>query len=209
MGVLTSAELIEISASELIGQYKPETAPINRRKVESVLGKVVFIDKVYRLGVGISPKRPSINLYISSPSQGSAAISSPSQGFAAISSPSQGSAAIFAEGDCGDLDTLEVLADDASKLVTSTLREYETCETKASESLLISDALNSLSMPPPRFLHRPALLATRAAVVYVSEAESDDYVSCNEEAEYDCDGVLREAGVSEGIWRELKLAKEM
>ncbi|RXW16619.1 hypothetical protein EST38_g9234 [Candolleomyces aberdarensis] len=52
MGVLASAEVIECSASDLVGQYVGHTGPKTRKLFEKAVGKVIFIDEAYRLAEG-------------------------------------------------------------------------------------------------------------------------------------------------------------
>ena len=52
MGVLASDEVVECSASDLVGQYVGQTGPKTRKLFEKALGKVLFIDEAYRLGEG-------------------------------------------------------------------------------------------------------------------------------------------------------------
>lgn len=52
MGVLSSAEVIECSASDLVGQYVGQTGPKTKKIFEKALGKVLFIDEAYRLSQG-------------------------------------------------------------------------------------------------------------------------------------------------------------
>ncbi|KAF8159698.1 P-loop containing nucleoside triphosphate hydrolase protein [Crassisporium funariophilum] len=52
MGILASAEVIECSASDLVGQYVGQTGPKTKKLFEEALGKVLFIDEAYRLGDG-------------------------------------------------------------------------------------------------------------------------------------------------------------
>ncbi|CAG8942428.1 unnamed protein product [Penicillium salamii] len=52
MGMLASNEVIEISATELIGQYVGHTGPKTQKVLERGLGKVLFIDEAYRLSDG-------------------------------------------------------------------------------------------------------------------------------------------------------------
>ena len=52
MGFLSSAEVIECSASELVGQYVGQTGPKTKKLFEKALGRVLFIDEAYRLGEG-------------------------------------------------------------------------------------------------------------------------------------------------------------
>jgi len=49
MGFLSSVEVIESSASELIGQFVGQTGPKTRAVLEKALGKVLLIDESYRL----------------------------------------------------------------------------------------------------------------------------------------------------------------
>lgn len=52
MGILASNEVIECSASDLVGQYVGHTGPKTRKLFEKALGRVLFIDEAYRLGDG-------------------------------------------------------------------------------------------------------------------------------------------------------------
>ncbi|KAJ2919476.1 hypothetical protein MD484_g928, partial [Candolleomyces efflorescens] len=52
MGVLASAEVVECSASDLVGQYVGQTGPKTRKLFEKAVGKVIFIDEAYRLAEG-------------------------------------------------------------------------------------------------------------------------------------------------------------
>jgi AAA+ superfamily predicted ATPase len=52
MGFLSTNEVIECSASHLIGQYTGQTSPKVISLFERALGKVLFIDEAYRLGGG-------------------------------------------------------------------------------------------------------------------------------------------------------------
>lgn len=52
MGFLSHAEVVECSASDLIGQYVGQTGPKTKAQLEKGLGKVLFIDEAYRLGEG-------------------------------------------------------------------------------------------------------------------------------------------------------------
>ncbi|KAF8454733.1 P-loop containing nucleoside triphosphate hydrolase protein [Terfezia claveryi] len=52
MGFLSSDEVVECSATDLVGRYTGQTGPKTRKKVESALGKVLFIDEAYRLCEG-------------------------------------------------------------------------------------------------------------------------------------------------------------
>ncbi|KAF4954616.1 hypothetical protein FSARC_12056 [Fusarium sarcochroum] len=49
MGLLSAPDVIDVSASQLIGEYCGQTGPKTRRLLESALGKVLFIDEAYRL----------------------------------------------------------------------------------------------------------------------------------------------------------------
>lgn len=49
MGLLASAEAMETSATDFIGPYIGQTGPKTQTKLESGLGKVLFIDGAYRL----------------------------------------------------------------------------------------------------------------------------------------------------------------
>ena len=52
MGILGSAEVIECSASDLVGQYVGHTGPKTKKLFEKALGKVLFVDEAYRLSQG-------------------------------------------------------------------------------------------------------------------------------------------------------------
>ena len=52
MGILGSDTVIEISATELIGQYVGQTGPKTQQQLEKALGKVLFVDEAYRLSEG-------------------------------------------------------------------------------------------------------------------------------------------------------------
>lgn len=52
MGFLSTNEVIECSASHLIGQFMGQTAPKVISLFERALGKILFIDEAYRLGGG-------------------------------------------------------------------------------------------------------------------------------------------------------------
>jgi len=52
MGFLSTAEVIECSAIDLIGQFVGQTAPKTRKKLNEGIGKVLFIDEAWRLAGG-------------------------------------------------------------------------------------------------------------------------------------------------------------
>ncbi|KAF2669715.1 P-loop containing nucleoside triphosphate hydrolase protein [Microthyrium microscopicum] len=52
MGFLSTAEVVETSATDLIGQYVGQTGPKTQKLLEKALGKVLFIDEAYRLAEG-------------------------------------------------------------------------------------------------------------------------------------------------------------
>jgi len=52
MGFLSTSEVIECSANDLLGQYVGQTGPKTRKKLEEGLGRVLFIDEAYRLMYG-------------------------------------------------------------------------------------------------------------------------------------------------------------
>lgn len=52
MGFLATAEVIEVSATELVGQFVGQTGPKAHKLLERALGKILFIDEAYRLGEG-------------------------------------------------------------------------------------------------------------------------------------------------------------
>lgn len=51
-GILGSAEVVECSTSDLIGQYVGQTGPKVRDALDKALGKVLFIDEAYRFASG-------------------------------------------------------------------------------------------------------------------------------------------------------------
>lgn len=52
LGFLASAEVLECSATDLVGQYVGQTGPKTQKLFEKALGKVLFIDEAYRLATG-------------------------------------------------------------------------------------------------------------------------------------------------------------
>ncbi|KAF7316838.1 hypothetical protein HMN09_00417100 [Mycena chlorophos] len=52
MGFLSSAEVEECSASDLVGQYVGQTGPKTTKLLDKALGRVLFIDEAYRLQEG-------------------------------------------------------------------------------------------------------------------------------------------------------------
>ncbi|KAG1717605.1 P-loop containing nucleoside triphosphate hydrolase protein [Suillus lakei] len=52
MGFLSSSDLIECSATDLVGQYVGHTGPKTKKLFEKALGKVLFVDEAYRLSNG-------------------------------------------------------------------------------------------------------------------------------------------------------------
>lgn len=52
MGLLTSTEVVEASATHLMGQFVGQTGPKTHKMLENALGKVLFIDEAYRLAEG-------------------------------------------------------------------------------------------------------------------------------------------------------------
>ncbi|KAL3467710.1 AAA domain-containing protein [Aspergillus heterothallicus] len=52
MGLLSSAEVIESSATDLVGQYVGQTGPKTQELLEKALGKILLIDEAYRLAEG-------------------------------------------------------------------------------------------------------------------------------------------------------------
>ncbi|KAG4441429.1 hypothetical protein IFR05_003116 [Cadophora sp. M221] len=53
LGFLSHVEVVECSASDLIGQYVGQTGPKTLKQLEKGLGKVLFVDEAYRLGEGL------------------------------------------------------------------------------------------------------------------------------------------------------------
>jgi replication-associated recombination protein RarA len=51
-GFLSTAEVVEASATDLIGQYVGHTGPKTQKLLEKALGKVLFVDEAYRLAEG-------------------------------------------------------------------------------------------------------------------------------------------------------------
>jgi hypothetical protein len=52
MGLLASADVIEVSTTDLVGQYVGHTGPKTQQTLERALGKVLFVDEAYRLADG-------------------------------------------------------------------------------------------------------------------------------------------------------------
>ena len=52
MGFLATAEVLEVSATDMVGQYVGQTGPKTQKLLEKALGKVLFIDEAYRLAEG-------------------------------------------------------------------------------------------------------------------------------------------------------------
>lgn len=52
MGFLATAEVVECSATDLIGQYIGHTGPKVKKQLDKGLGKVLFVDEAYRLAEG-------------------------------------------------------------------------------------------------------------------------------------------------------------
>ncbi|KAL6229279.1 hypothetical protein BDW75DRAFT_225341 [Aspergillus navahoensis] len=52
MGLLSSAEVIETSAADFVGQYIGHTGPKTQDLLEKSLGRVLLIDEVYQLAEG-------------------------------------------------------------------------------------------------------------------------------------------------------------
>lgn len=52
MGLLASTEVVEASATDLVGQFVGQTGPKTHKMLENALGKVLFIDEAYRLAEG-------------------------------------------------------------------------------------------------------------------------------------------------------------
>lgn len=52
MGFLSSTEVVECSASDLVGQYVGQTGPKTKGVLEKALGRVLFVDEAYRLSEG-------------------------------------------------------------------------------------------------------------------------------------------------------------
>lgn len=52
MGMLSSDEVVECSATDLVGEYVGQTGPKTRQLFERALGRVLFVDEAYRLAEG-------------------------------------------------------------------------------------------------------------------------------------------------------------
>ncbi|THW88324.1 P-loop containing nucleoside triphosphate hydrolase protein [Aureobasidium pullulans] len=52
MGFLAKAEVIEASATDMVGEYIGQTGPKTKKLLERALGRVLLIDEAYRLGEG-------------------------------------------------------------------------------------------------------------------------------------------------------------
>lgn len=52
MGFLSTADVVECSATDLVGQYVGQTGPKVLQLLDKALGRVLFIDEAYRLGEG-------------------------------------------------------------------------------------------------------------------------------------------------------------
>lgn len=53
LGFLSHVEVVECSATDLIGQYVGQTGPKTIKQLERGLGKVLFVDEAYRLAEGM------------------------------------------------------------------------------------------------------------------------------------------------------------
>lgn len=67
MGFLSTADVIDCSASDLVGQYVGQTGPKVIKQLDRALGRVLFIDEAYRLAVGPLLRKPSMSSSIPSP----------------------------------------------------------------------------------------------------------------------------------------------
>ncbi|KAE8346316.1 hypothetical protein BDV24DRAFT_158560 [Aspergillus arachidicola] len=52
MGILASADGIESSATDLVGQYVGQTGPKTKGLLEKAIGKILLVKAVYRLAEG-------------------------------------------------------------------------------------------------------------------------------------------------------------
>ena len=52
MGFLATAEVVETSSTDLVGEYVGQTGPKTQKLLEKALGKVLFVDEAYRLAEG-------------------------------------------------------------------------------------------------------------------------------------------------------------
>jgi hypothetical protein len=62
MGFLATKDVVECSATDLIGQYVGHTGPKTKRLFDSALGRVLFIDEAYKLGEGSYGKEAMIEM---------------------------------------------------------------------------------------------------------------------------------------------------
>jgi hypothetical protein len=53
MGLLSSTEVVECSATDLVGEYVGQTGPKTRSVFERALGRVLFVDEAYRFAEGL------------------------------------------------------------------------------------------------------------------------------------------------------------
>ena len=52
IGILATNEVLEVSATDLMGEFVGQTGPKTQKLLEKALGKVLFIDEAYRLAEG-------------------------------------------------------------------------------------------------------------------------------------------------------------
>ena len=66
MGFLSTKEVVECSATDLVGSYVGHTGPKTVALLEKALGKVLFIDEAYRLGENSQFTKEAINELVDS-----------------------------------------------------------------------------------------------------------------------------------------------
>lgn len=62
MGFLAVKDVIECSATDLIGEYVGHTGPKTKRLFDTALGRVLFIDEAYKLAEGPYGKEAMIEM---------------------------------------------------------------------------------------------------------------------------------------------------
>ena len=62
MGFLATKDVVECSATDLIGEFVGHTGPKTKKLMESALGRVLFIDEAYKLGEGQFGKEAMIEM---------------------------------------------------------------------------------------------------------------------------------------------------
>jgi hypothetical protein len=52
MGFLSTAEVVDCSVTDMVGEYIGHTGPKVQKLLDKALGKILFIDEAYRLAEG-------------------------------------------------------------------------------------------------------------------------------------------------------------